>query len=154
MLGYYKNEKATENYFYTDESGNVWACTGDMGYVTEDGNLYVDGRISDSYINKDGETIYLFDIERAILNIEQIRQCKAVVSEINQEKHHVAHISLDSGANIDDVLCKIKAHCEKILPQNHIPNLIKIHNDSLPVSPSGKLNIEEMRNNTVDIVKI
>ncbi len=154
MLGYYKNEKATENYFYTDENGNVWACTGDMGYVTEDGNLYVDGRISDSYINKDGETIYLFDIERAILNIEQIRQCKAVVSEINQEKCHVAHISLDSGANIDDMVCKIKAHCEKTLPQNHIPQLIKIHNDALPVSPSGKLNIEEMRNNTDDIIKI
>ena len=100
------------------------------------------------------ETIYLFDIERAILNIEQIRQCKAVVSEINQEKHHVAHISLDSGANIDDVLCKIKAHCEKALSQNHFPKLIKIHNDALPVSLSGKLNIDEMKNSTNDLIRL
>ena len=99
MLGYYKNTEATAKYFKTDENGNIWACTNDMGYVTEDGNVYVDGRISSSYENIAGERIYLFDIERAILDIEQIRQCKAVVSEINGEKIHIAHIVLTAEAD-------------------------------------------------------
>ncbi len=154
MLGYYKNEKATNDYFYTDENGNVWACTGDMGYVTEDGNLYVDGRISDSYINNKSEIIYLFDIERAILNVEKVRQCKAVVSEIDNHKIHVAHISFDKGADIADALKRIKVFCQSKLKANHIPTLVKIYEDALPVSPSGKLNISEMQNNTVKLIEL
>ena len=66
----------------------------------------------------------------------------------------MAHISLDSGANIDDILCKIKAHCEKTLPQNYIPQFVKIHNDALPVSLSGKLNIEEMKSTVTDLIQL
>ncbi len=154
MLGYYKNEKATNDYFYTDENGNVWACTGDMGYVTEDGNLYVDGRISDSYVNADGETIYLFDIERAVLNVEKVRQCKAVVSEIAGNKIHVAHISFDKATDITDALKRIKEYCQAKLKANHMPTLAKIYDDALPVSPSGKLDTIKMRADTDNLIEL
>ena len=63
MLGYYKNEKATEEYFHIDKNGTKWNCTGDIGYIDEKGNLFVQGRASDySMINE--EKIYNFDIEQ------------------------------------------------------------------------------------------
>ncbi len=154
MLGYYKNEKATNDYFYTDENGNVWACTGDMGYVTKDGNLYVDGRISDSYVNADGETIYLFDIERAVLNVEKVRQCKAVVSEIGNNKVHVAHISFDKDTDIADTLKRIKEYCQAKLKANHMPTLVKVYDDALPVSLSGKLDTIKMRADTSNLIEL
>lgn len=154
MLGYYKNPSATSEYFYNDEQGNIWACTGDMGYVTEDGSVYVDGRISSSYKNEANETIYLFDIERAVLDIEQVRQCKAVVSEINGKKTHVAHIVIIDGADKDVTLNATKEHCVSKLPANHVPTLVKFYDTALPVAPSGKLNVTEMEKDTEDLIEL
>ena len=154
MLGYYKNPDATAEYFHNDEQGRIWACTGDMGYVKEDGSVYVDGRISSSYKNATGETIYLFDIERAVLDIEQVRQCKVVVSDINGERMHVAHVALTTNADKDTVLILIKKHCSNKLPINHVPTLIKLYDASLPVAPSGKLNVTMMENDIDGVIEI
>lgn len=154
MLGYYKNPKATKEYFYEDDQKRIWACTGDMGYMTEDGSLYVDGRISSSYKNSNGETIYLFDIERAVLSVEQVRQCKAVVSEFDGIKTHIVHITLTNNSNRDIVLNSIIEYCASTLPENHIPTLVKIHDVALPVAPSGKLNISDMERDTKDLIKL
>ena len=145
MLGYYKNPTETAKYFHTDENGNVWACTGDMGYVTEDGCVYVCGRISDSYINEKEETIYLFDIDRAVLDVPEVRQCKTVVSEIKNKKIHVCHITISQDDCADSVIEEVVKHCSIKLAQNHQPYLFKLYYDSLPVAPSGKLDSQKMR---------
>jgi len=44
MKGYYKNPKATRTVVKTDENGVRWLLTGDLGYLDEDGNLYITGR--------------------------------------------------------------------------------------------------------------
>lgn len=155
MLGYYKNEQATNDFFFTDKHGNTWACTGDMGYVTEDGNVYVDGRISDSYQNEQGQRVFLFDIERTILSVSDVRQCKVVSTMIDGKETHVAHIVLFCNEhNEKEVLDSIAKACHEKLAPNHFPHLLKIHNDSLPVSLSGKLNVAEMKKMSVDLICI
>ncbi|MBR2408262.1 MAG: acyl--CoA ligase [Lachnospiraceae bacterium] len=154
MLGYYGKPEATEEYFHTDEKGQVWACTGDMGYVTEDGCLFVDGRLSSSYRNEDGGVIYLFDIERAVLDHEQVRQCKTVVSEVDGKCVHVAHVVLMPGADEEKVLQEVKKHCFEKLPKNHMPSLVKLYEDALPVSKSGKLDVLAMESDVTDLVKL
>jgi long-chain acyl-CoA synthetase len=42
--GYYKNDKATEAVIKRDEQGVRWLHTGDLGYLDEDGYLYITGR--------------------------------------------------------------------------------------------------------------
>lgn len=44
MKGYYKNTRATEAIISTDRSGVRWLRTGDLGYMDEDGNLFITGR--------------------------------------------------------------------------------------------------------------
>ena len=155
MLGYYKNPEATKNIFHKDSAGNVWVCTGDMGYVTEDGNVGVLGRINDSYINVQNETIYLFDIERAILDVEVVRQCKVVVSEIDGKQTHIAHIVFfQDNRTAEEIFDQIKEICYKKLPLSHFPRLIKLHDDALPVAPSGKLNIIEMQEDILNLIKL
>lgn len=154
MLGYYKKPAETAKYFHTDENGNVWACTGDMGYVAEDGNVYVSGRISDSYVDSSGNTIYLFDIERTILDIPQVRQCKAIDHEIDGKMTHICHTVLDSHANQEQTLYMIKEHCANRLDSVHQPELIRLYGDALPVAPSGKLNINKMKKNTDELIHL
>ena len=71
MLGYWKNEKATAE---TLKDG--WLYTGDMGYMDEDGFLYVLGRFKSLLIGNDGEKFSPEGIEETI--VEQspfIEQC-------------------------------------------------------------------------------
>ena len=145
MKGYFKKPEETQKYIKLDDKGTAWACTGDMGYVSEDGSVFVCGRISDSYVNKEGDIIFLFDIERAVLDVPEVRQCKAVASEINEEKIHVCHVVLDCQSSRDAVLPMIYSHCVEILPHNHIPTLFRLYDDALPIALSGKLDTEKMR---------
>ena len=154
MRGYYKKPVETAKYFHSDAHGNVWACTGDMGYVAEDGNVYVSGRISDSYVNTDGKTVYLFDIERAVLDIPQVRQCKAIAHEINGVMTHICHTALIGGANQEETLRMIKEHCAEKLDATHQPVLFRLYNDALPVAPSGKLDIRKMQENTDRLIRL
>ncbi len=61
MKGYWKNEKATQE---TIREG--WLYTGDMGYVDEDGFLFVLGRFKSLLISDDGEKYNPEGIEETI----------------------------------------------------------------------------------------
>ena len=118
-----------------------------MGYVAEDGNVYVAGRISDSYVNDDGETIYLFDIERAVLDVPKIRQCKAIPGCIDGRKIHICHMVLTDDADVDETLHAVEKYCANKLPVSHWPVVVRLYRDALPVAPSGKLDIKVMKEN-------
>jgi long-chain acyl-CoA synthetase len=71
MQGYWKNEQATKE---TIEDG--WLHTGDMGYLDEDGFLFVLGRFKSLLIADDGEKYSPEGIEEAITDqSEYIMQC-------------------------------------------------------------------------------
>jgi len=71
MAGYWKNEKAT-----AEVLRGGWLYTGDLGYLDEDGYLYVLGRVKSLLIADDGEKFSPEQIEEAITGaspyIEQI----------------------------------------------------------------------------------
>lgn len=71
MAGYYKNEKATAE---TIKDG--WLYTGDMGYMDDDGFLYVVGRFKSLLISGDGEKYSPEGIEESLADnsklIEQV----------------------------------------------------------------------------------
>lgn len=61
MSGYYKNEKAT-----SETVIDGWLHTGDMGYVDDDGFLYVTGRFKSLLISGDGEKYSPEGIEESL----------------------------------------------------------------------------------------
>lgn len=86
MLGYYKDKEKTNEVM---EDG--WFLTGDLGFIDEDGFLFIRGRSKNVIIGSDGKNIYPEQIEAAI------NQNEAVLDSIvlNQDGKLVARVHLD-----------------------------------------------------------
>ena len=63
MLGYYKNPEETAKVFTPDG----WFLTGDLGWLSPDGWLYIKGRLKNMIVGPSGENIYPEEIE-SVLN--------------------------------------------------------------------------------------
>jgi len=87
MVGYYKDEEKTKEVF--DEDG--WFLTGDLGYIDEDGYLFISGRSKNMILGPSGENIYPEQIE-SIINEHHLVLDSLV---LEQNKKLVARVHLD-----------------------------------------------------------
>ncbi len=58
MLGYYKNQKATDEVFR-----DGWFCTGDLGYRDKNGRYRISGRCKNVIVTANGKNIYPEELE-------------------------------------------------------------------------------------------
>ena len=92
---YLDNPEATNAYFQTDENGIRWGNLGDIAVQNEDGSYSMLGRSSDSYIDENGNTKYLFDTEYALSANDPIMEWEISAFKKNQnETDVVAHVVL------------------------------------------------------------
>lgn len=86
MLGYYKDKEKTDEVLH-----DGWLLTGDLGYIDEDGYLFIRGRSKNVIIGSDGKNIYPEQLE-SIIN-----QNEAVLDSLVLEQNSklVARIHLD-----------------------------------------------------------
>ena len=90
MQGYYKNPEATAAVFTEDG----WFRTGDLGYIDEDGFIFIKGRLKNMILGPSGENIYPEEIE-TVLNSHAFVS-ESVVTE--QNGRLIALVHFDSEA--------------------------------------------------------
>ena len=118
MLGYYKDEEQTKEVMTEDG----WFKTGDLGYLDEDGYLFISGRSKNVIIGSGGENIYPEQIEAVINQNETVLDSLV----IDNDGKLIARIHLDY--ELIDKMFKADN-----VPENQVKEKI------------GKL-LEEMRN--------
>ena len=72
MAGYYKNPEATEA-----ASAHGWHHTGDIGYLDDDGYLFIVDRLKDMIITG-GFNVYSAEVEQALMQHPAVRDCAVV----------------------------------------------------------------------------
>lgn len=78
--GYYKNPKATEGVMDVDEQGVRWLHTGDLGYLDEEGNLYITGRKKYLIILPGGKNVNPERVETALSEAPFVKEILVVPS--------------------------------------------------------------------------
>ncbi len=131
MLGYWRNPDATAKVL---ERGRL--RTGDVGYVDEDGYIFLVDRIKDLII-AGGYKVYPRNVEEAIYTHPAVAECVVIgVPDPYRGQTVKAFVSLRAGMALDEAeLC---AFLKNRLSAIEMPKLIEFR-ASLPKTPIGKL---------------
>ena len=70
MLGYYENEEATNEVIKDN-----WFHSGDLGYLNEEGFIYITGRSKNVIVTQNGKNIYPEEIELLLGKVGEIKEC-------------------------------------------------------------------------------
>ncbi len=157
MLGYFNNDEETNNILRKHEDGLMWIHSGDLGYMDQDGNLYVVGRLKEMIIRPDGFKVYPSMIEDVILKHKDVLECKVVgVRDINYSQGKVpkAHIVLKSDSvDTKKVEEEILLLCKEKLPEYSQPSEIEF-NDKLPLTSIGKVDFVKLEKDDEEKLKL
>ncbi|MGH2913860.1 MAG: AMP-binding protein [Solirubrobacteraceae bacterium] len=127
--GYRDNPEANASAFR-----DGWFRTGDLGRLSDDGYLTLDGRIKE-LINRGGEKISPFEVEEALLTHPAVDE--AVAYALPDEKYGevVAAVVVAHGAAGERELSE---HCAARLAPFKVPTVIA-DLDAIPKGPTGKV---------------
>ena len=80
MIGYYENQEATDEVMH-----DGWFNAGDIGYLDEDGFLYITGRSKNVIVTQNGKNIYPEEIELLLGKVEEIKECMVYGKQLNED---------------------------------------------------------------------
>ena len=150
MIGYYKNNSATEEVF----SDGDWFHTGDLGYI-ENGYLYITGRKKNVIVQKNGKNIFPEELEILIDHIPGVKEsmvygkptqdgdldvCVKIVYDTDAIKDIMGYVQKD------DVYSHMKKHIAEInknMPAyKHIRDII-VTDEEMIKTTTGKVKRQE-----------
>lgn len=127
--GYYNRKEANEELFQ-----DGWLSTGDLGYVDQEGYLYVVDRRSDLIISG-GENIYPTEIENVLSELPQVREAAvAGKSDETWGEVPVAYVVKKDEITVEEILEYLKERLAKYKVPKEIHFL-----EELPRNASNKL---------------
>ncbi len=142
MKGYYENEEATR-----EAIKDGWFFTGDLGYLDDEGYLFITGRKKEVIVLSSGKNVYPEEAEKAYMSIPLIKEiCVAgderhgtidavravIVPDLEYARQHsIGNINDELGWKINEVSLRL-------------PDYMRIRGyvlspDPLPRTPLGKL---------------
>ncbi len=114
MVGYYKNEEATQAAFTEDG----FLRTGDLGIIDKQGNVFIKGRSKCMILTANGQNIYPEEVEAVLNNLPHIAESLIV----ERNKHLVALVALTADdlaldeATITEALEQTRLEANTLLP--------------------------------------
>ena len=138
MLGYWGMESVT-----AETLRNGWLHTGDLGYMDEDGFVFIVDRAKDMVISG-GENIFSVEVEGAIYSHPAVQEC-AVIGIPHEHWGEAVHaiVVLREGSRASD--SEIIEHCREKIAGYKVPRTVDFRVEPLPVSGAGKVLKNELR---------
>ena len=130
--GYWRRPDANEASF-TDG----WFHTGDIGYLDDDGFLYLVDRAKDMIIRA-GENVYCVEIEHVLFDHPDVVDAAVVgVPHRTLGEEVKAVVQLRAGADVTGE--DLRDFCRKHLADFKVPEYVELRDEPLPRNPAGKV---------------
>ena len=148
MKGYYHKPEETAAVKQVHPDGRTWVHTGDVGYIDEDGFVFVGSRIKRLIIRPDGFKVFPSMIENAISHHPAVRQCSVVgcvAKDHPQGRLPFVFVVLDPAAadKKRQILRELRQLCVEELPEYVQPVAYKFISE-MPLTPVGKVDYRKL----------
>ena len=152
MKGYFNNPAETDYVMRKHADGQIWIHSGDLGYIDEDGFLYIKGRIKRMITRFDGHKVFPINLESYIADRKDINNC-AVIGvndrEHSQGQYPLALIKTMPGVDQWNTCSEIFRYCDKGVEERGKPVAILAVED-LPLTPMGKVDYRALEKKYAD----
>jgi acyl-CoA synthetase (AMP-forming)/AMP-acid ligase II len=138
MKGYWRKPEETAR-----AVRNGYMHTGDLGYMDEDGYVYLVDRAKDMIVSG-GENVYSVEVEAALYSHPAVLEAAVFgVPDTHLGEQVHAAVVLKDGESVppEDLV----AHCRNAIAPYKCPKTISIHKEALPKSGAGKILKRELR---------
>lgn len=137
MQGYWDDPEAT-----AEALRGGWMHTGDVGYLDENGYVYIVDRLKDVVI-VDGDNVHSPEVENALASHPDVAACAVIGipdGETGERVHAV--VVQRAGADVDPE--QLQKHCASLLSEFKVPQGWEFA-ATLPLSPTGKVLKRKLR---------
>ena len=132
MLGYYKNDEAT-NAVFTEDG---WLRTGDLGRLDKKKNIFIKGRCKTMFLGASGQNIYPEEIEDKLNNQEAVGESLIVEREGKLVALVFPDETLTKRMTFEEIQQIMKANLAKL--NNLIPSYSKVSDIEVQEKPFEK----------------
>lgn len=139
MKGYWNNPEETAKVMIKHDDGNVWLHTGDIGYMDEDGFIFIKDRIKRIIIRFDGHKVFPKILEESIMSHPEVNNC--VVIGVNDRAHEQGYqpfAIVEFKGDVPEGGCKkLMEECNAVAEERgRLVGMISI--PSIPITGMGK----------------
>ena len=137
--GYENNSLATDESFWVidGKDDEKWFNTGDVGYLDEQGYLFISGR-SKEIINRGGETISPLEIEEALIQHPLVLEALAFSAPHDEYQETVGAVIVSKPGQPRVDLLSLHRYLDDRLHRSKWPQVL-IYMPSLPKNAAGKI---------------
>lgn len=146
MKGYFNQPEETAHVMRKHDDGLTWIHSGDLGYMDEDGFLYIKGRIKRMITRFDGHKVFPINLESMITEMVDVRSCAVVGTddrEHSQGQYPMALVEVRKGADATAVCKRIYDYCNQHAEERGRPVAV-VPVDFLPLTPMGKVDNKKL----------
>lgn len=140
MLGYYKNEAATKEVL--DEEG--WYHTGDLGTMSDDGHLFIRGRIKNMLLGSNGQNVYPEEIENKLNSMSMVSE--SIIIQRGDKLVGLVYPDLDeakemgfSQSDLQEIMAQNRIELNNMLPSFCHLSAIELRDEEFAKTPKKSI---------------
>lgn len=140
MKCYFNEPEETASVMRLHDDGKVWIHSGDIGYIDDDGFLFVKGRIKRMITRFDGHKVFPVNLEAEISSRRDVRNCAVIgVRDIGHAQgcYPLAIVEFKEGTDTDAACREIYFDCLKTVESRGTPVAV-IAAEKIPLTGMGK----------------
>ena len=146
MLGYFNNKVETDKVMIKHDDGTIWVHSGDLGYMDEDGYIFIKGRIKRMITRFDGHKVFPTQLESDLSKLDNINNCAIVaIKDPNHAQGELPYavITLLDNSKEQETVENIKKYIENEVEERGRPYDVKVV-ESFPYTTVGKVDYVEL----------